>query len=278
MKKIGYVDYYLDEWHAENYPKWISEASKGEMEVAYAYGAIDSPVGGMSNSEWCKRFHIELVPSIEELVDKSDYVVVLSPNNPEQHETLCQIPLRCGKRVYVDKTFAPDRATALRLFDIAEQNHTPMYSTSALRFSKELADVNKNNIQFINSRGPGTFEVYSIHQIEPIVSLMGTKAKRIMSIGTAVSPAMVIEFEGGRRAIMSHIENTFSLGITYDSGEAVVVNDCTEYFERFIANMVEFFNTGRIIVPKEETIAVATIREYAFKAKQQDGIWITLPQ
>ena len=26
MKKIGFVDYYISEWHANNYPTWIKEA------------------------------------------------------------------------------------------------------------------------------------------------------------------------------------------------------------------------------------------------------------
>ena len=25
MKKIGFIDYYLDEWHANNYPEMIAE-------------------------------------------------------------------------------------------------------------------------------------------------------------------------------------------------------------------------------------------------------------
>ena len=27
MKKIGFIDYYLDEWHANNYPRMIAEVS-----------------------------------------------------------------------------------------------------------------------------------------------------------------------------------------------------------------------------------------------------------
>ena len=27
--KIGFIDYYLDEWHANKYPAWIKEASNG---------------------------------------------------------------------------------------------------------------------------------------------------------------------------------------------------------------------------------------------------------
>jgi len=28
MKKIGFVDYYIDEWHVNNYIKWFENASK----------------------------------------------------------------------------------------------------------------------------------------------------------------------------------------------------------------------------------------------------------
>ena len=51
MKKIGFIDYYLDEWHANTYPALIKELSEGEYEVAYAYGKIDSPIGGISNKK-----------------------------------------------------------------------------------------------------------------------------------------------------------------------------------------------------------------------------------
>lgn len=27
MKKTGFIDYYLDEWHANNYPQWIRNMS-----------------------------------------------------------------------------------------------------------------------------------------------------------------------------------------------------------------------------------------------------------
>ena len=33
MKKIGFIDYYLNEWHADHYPKMIKEASGGALEV-----------------------------------------------------------------------------------------------------------------------------------------------------------------------------------------------------------------------------------------------------
>ena len=93
MFKLGFIDYYLDEWHANNYPAWIREASGGEVEVAYAYGKIDSPLGGLSTAAWCEKFGIDRCAGIEELVEKSDGLIVLSPDNCEMHEVLCTAPL-----------------------------------------------------------------------------------------------------------------------------------------------------------------------------------------
>ena len=111
--KIGFIDYYLDEWHANTYPARLKELSNGEMEVAYAFAEIDSPLpDGMTTDEWCRKNDIQRVDSIEKLVELSDGIVVLSPDNCERHEQLCRIPLASGKRCYVDKAFAPDGETA----------------------------------------------------------------------------------------------------------------------------------------------------------------------
>ena len=40
MKKVGFIDYYLDEWHANNYPALLNELSGGEYVAAYAYGLV----------------------------------------------------------------------------------------------------------------------------------------------------------------------------------------------------------------------------------------------
>lgn len=279
MKKIGFIDYYLDEWHANNYPKWIREASGDQMGVAYAYGDIE-PEKGITNEQWCKDNGVEQAGSIEELIEKSDYVVVLSPDNPEQHERLSELPLKSGKRLYIDKTFCNTRAGAMRMFELASKYNTPMYSTSALRFAKELDGVARETIDMVNMRGPGPFSIYSIHQFEPIVSLMGPEPVRIMSVGTTVSPAMVIEFEGGRRAVMSHFgwECPFSVGINYASGNAMVINELTDYFPRFIKNMVNFFETGDVKVPSKQTIAVISLRESGYKALEKPGMWVDIPK
>jgi len=89
MKKIGFIDYFLSEWHANNYPAWIHELSKKfkeEFQVAYAWAEVDiSPFDGVSTDQWCEKYRVERCNSIQELCEKSDYILVLSPSNPEMH-------------------------------------------------------------------------------------------------------------------------------------------------------------------------------------------------
>ncbi|MBQ3069796.1 MAG: hypothetical protein IJD01_07620 [Clostridia bacterium] len=68
MKKIGFIDNYLDEWHANNYPAVIHRLAGDEMRVTYAYARQDAP-GGMTTDEWCEKNGVERVDSIEELVE-----------------------------------------------------------------------------------------------------------------------------------------------------------------------------------------------------------------
>lgn len=277
MKKIGFIDYYLDEFHANNYVDWIKEASQGELEVAYAWAKTDAPKG-KTTDEWCKHYNVKRIDTMEKLTRISDYIIVLSPDNPEMHEELCRIPLSSGKRVYVDKTFAPDSAAAKRIFSVAEEHGTPCFSSSALRFATEYGNIDRSAVKNIASWGPGTYEIYSIHQIEPIVSLMGPEAQRVMYIGTEDWPALVIEFSGNRRAIMSHHgwECPFAMTVNFDDATSRTLRVESDFFKIFIKEMVDFFISGTEKVSHAETVAVIAIREAGLKAAQNPGTWINI--
>ncbi|MEK4359859.1 hypothetical protein NYE48_22815 [Paenibacillus sp. FSL M7-1455] len=279
MKKVGFIDYYLDEWHANQYPAWIRDATGGAMEVAFAYGMKDAG-HGLSNKEWCAKNGVTPCGTIEEVVARSDYLIVLSPDNPEQHEALAELPLASGKPTYIDKTFAPDRAAALRLFERAARHRTPLYSSSALRYAAEYAEVEREGIQVISSWGPGLLENYSIHQIEPIVALMGTEAKRVMYTGTAAAPALLIEFSGGRQATIQQPGPgcPFTMAVNYASGACRVVQPASDFFQSFIRDLARFFETGEAAVPPAETIAVISIIENGLIAAKQPYQWIELPE
>ena len=265
MVKVGFIDYYLHEWHADNYPEMINAASNGEFEVKYCYGRIwDSP-HGKNSQEWSELHGIELLGTEEEIIEKSDVLLVLSPDNPEMHEDLCKKALASGKRVYVDKTFAPDKESALRIFENADKHNTPCYSSSALRFAAEYKTVKREGIKNIHSFGPGELEMYSIHQIEPIVSLMGTDAKSVVFTGDTKFPSFVIEFEGDRYAEVN-MKGKFGMEIGYADGSVESVNIMENFWECFMEDLVDFFRTGEIKVDHAQTVAVIAIREAVIEA------------
>jgi hypothetical protein len=278
VKKIGFIDNYLDEWHAEKYPGWIEQATEGRMKVAYAYGRADTE-GKLSNEEWCKRKGIRLLDSIAAVVEQSDYLIVLSPDHPEYHEELSQLPLQSGKPTYIDKTFAPDRAAAVRMFELAGKHGTPMYSSSALRFASEFTEADRLGIESIYSAGPGKFNNYAIHQVEPIVSLMGTEVSRVMWMGTENASELLIGYADGRQAAVTlpGDDCPFRMALSYESGATKELTVESDFFSAFIRSLVGFFDSGEPVVPQAETIAIAAILEYGLKAMGTPQQWLTLP-
>ena len=278
MKKIGFIDFYLDEWHANNYPALIKEASNGELEVAYAYGMIDSPITGMTTEQWCEHYGIARCHSIEEVVEKSDCLIVLSPDNCEMHEVLCQLPLRSGKPTYIDKTFAPDYATAKRIFDVAEKYGTPCYSTSALRYAEEYRKIDYKKITAINSWGPSYFETYSIHQLEPIMMMMQTPAKRVMYLPGEDWYTVLVDFEDGRRATLSGFGkwgSPFMMNIAAGDNTQVVKVE-SDFFYEFIVELCDFFRDPVIKVPHEETLSIMAVRSAVLVAQNVPAQWVDI--
>lgn len=278
MKKIGFIDYFLDEWHANNYPGWIRGAGRG-FEIAYAWAAMDKP-GGMTTGEWCAQYGVARASSQEELIEKCDGVIVLSPDNPEQHEALASLALRSGKPVYVDKTFAPGLAAAERMFDLAERHGTPMYSTSALRYAEELQWLKDNgvaqaDVQFAAARGPGLFVNYSIHQIEMIVAAMGTGVKRAIAHGTDDAPIVVYEYEGGRCSVVNHLPwSGFSLTVQDNLTRGASLAIEGNYWEGCIDALLRFFDTGVSPVPRAETCEAVAMVEAGAEALRHPGAWV----
>ncbi|MCX4306474.1 MAG: Gfo/Idh/MocA family oxidoreductase [Acetatifactor sp.] len=278
MKKIGVIDYYLDQYHFENYPGWIREASGGTMEIAYAWAKTEH-TGGKSNTECCAEQGVELLSSMEEVIEKSDCLIVMSPDNPEMHEELCSLALGSGKPTYVDKTFAVSRQAAQNLIEMARKGNTPFFSTSALRYSREYRNVEKEGIEAVASRGPGMFGNYGIHQLEPIICMMGAGVEKIMYVGAKDTPCFVLRYSDGRFATMTQLgwECDFGVAINYKGDHARVIQGASDFYQQFIGELVGFFEDGIPRVPAEETLQIITILEYGHKAMEQPDTWVKLP-
>jgi len=210
LKRIGFIDFFIDEWHANNYPAWLRASSRFKgFELGYAWEE-KTRQGGRGLADWCYENKMIPAVSIEEVVEESDAVFVLAPSNPEIHERLAELPLKSGKPLYIDKPFAPNLETAKRIADMAERYHTPLMSSSALRygfgFTKAMKDIfYKKRPDFAVTTGGGSnFPEYAVHQIEMIVAALGTGASKIRTTPCGDKLHLEIEYIDGRFAAISY--------------------------------------------------------------------------
>lgn len=280
MKKIGFVDFYISEWHANNYPMWIKEAAEKlgvEYQVSYAWAEEEiSPLDGVSTGEWCEKMGVEHCQSLSELCEKSDVIVILAPTNPEKHLEYAKAVLPYGKRTYIDKTFAPNLEIAKEIFAVGEKYGTPFFSSSALRYSDEVAEI-KDAKNIVLNGGGSNLEEYVIHLVEMAVSLLKSPARRVKVDCFGKQRICNVITENGAKAAM-----VYSPAITYsviaENSEGEVVHKAVKsaFFVNLIADMLRFFEDGIVSFDVQETLEVMRLRDGILKADKAEGEWIEL--
>ena len=271
MKKIGFVDYYISEWHANNYPVWI-ERICGEMgvdyKVSYAWAELDvSPVDGVSTAEWCEKFGAEKCATIDELCERSDVIVILAPSNPETHLRYAEAVLKYGKRTYIDKTFAPDVATASAIFALSEKYNAPFFSTSALRYATELYAVDAPDSILLTGGGSNLPE-YFIHLGEMAVKKMGA----IKSVKAAKNGSQWIisaKTTSGKDATMIYAPAMAYNAYMSKDGKDTWKSLKSPFFDGLIADMLSFFETGKPSFDVSETLEVIKLRDAVLTAVEK---------
>ena len=283
MKKIGFIDYYISEWHANNYPNWMADACAKlgyDYKVAYAWAEMDkSPLDGVTTAEWCEKFGAEKCETIEELCEKSDVIVILAPSNPETHLRLAEKALKYGKRTYIDKTFAPDYATAVKIFEAGKAGNSPFFSTSALRYCEEMNYYETlKDVKSVIITGPGgSFEEYIIHQVEMLVKICNKKPVKAKVETVGLTSECTVMYEDGTRAKLIYSPRypfTAYADDGVESGEQKPI--VSGYFPALMEEILKFFETGVLPFDSQQTLDCMKIREALITGLGKDGQWIEL--
>lgn len=284
MFRIGLIDYYLDEWHAQNYPRMLRDeiAAQGlDMEVALAWAACDKP-DGMTNQAWSETHQVPLASSLEELCERVDGVMILAPSFPEKHLEFALPAFKRGLPVYMDKIFAPSPQDGQKIFEAATAYGAPLFSSSALRFDKAF-DVYRAGegmkAKWCFTCGPNSFRIYAIHQIEMMQTVMGHPGKsalRVKAFGNEGGRTLVFDFGEGRMGQMTQM-NSLPFQLSVSDGKncehQMIGND---FFIRLVRGILKFMQTGEAPVPPEDTIAALKMLSGAQKAMENMDAWIDL--
>lgn len=281
MMKIGFADYYLDNWHANYYPGFMREAiAKYGYDAALTCAfALKDREDGMTSAQWCLKNHMRLADSMEDMIADVDAIMVIAADNSSWHEEVCRLPLASGKPVFVDKTFAQNAETGKRMFAWARQHGTPVMSTSAQRYCSSIMNYleqEKGNTKFMSTVGPHDLSNYAVHQFEPIVAVMGTGVKRVkaFSVGSKVTQ-MILDYGDGRIASFTQTPDPFAeFNFMVSDGEQGQRLDSSDYYINTMKAILDFFETGISPVPEEETLEVLMLIDAARKARQTPDTWL----
>lgn len=272
MKKIGIIDYYIDEWHSNTYLGLFERAAKElklDYEIAYGWAEMDRFEQRLSTQEWCDKNGIIRCDTIEELCEKSDNILILSPANPEKHLPYAEVALRYGKATYIDKTFAENVEVAKKIYALAEKYNTQIFSTSALRYVDELNDL--KNVESLTVTGGGrSLEEYIIHQIEMTVKLLGADAKSVQVFDRNRHSTVLVEFGEGKIATLNY--STYApfvvdAAVAGEAGTQYKRIESSEYFYHLIESILVFFKSEKPPFDAAQTIAAIAIRDAIVKGK-----------
>ncbi len=272
-QRIGFVDFDLNNFHADVYLKLL----RGDLQSRGFTVAGATALQAESSQAWCAQNKVPYYYDVDTLDAHIDCYAVLAPSNPEVHETLCQHVFPCGKPTYVDKTFAPDLATAERIFALADQHGVAMQTSSALRYSnvqERLAEMEGDLLHVVTWGGGSSFGEYAIHPLELAISCMGPDVERLHRRGAGECAQLLLDFSDSRTAVVNVYTNTstpFAAALTTTGGTEYIAVDSSAIFRNTAAAMLNLFECGTASVDRRETVAIHSALDAAKTEAARSG-------
>ena len=277
-KRIAFVDHNLNGYHARVFHKALKEDLKDRGFTFAGCHALLEEEG----REWAHKNGEKYFSDLAELNKVADFFMILAPSNPEVHLDLCKQVFPFRKPTYVDKTFAPDVATANKIFALADRLGTPIQTTSALRYTnvqEHVATAGRGNLRHMTAWVAGSnFNEYVIHPVELIISCMGPDATRLMRRGTDPETQLLIDFSDGRTGTVNVFNKTrtrYSASVTTTKATTYLEADVKRIFIDNLAAIMDFFGSGRPNVDRRETMTIMKILEAA-KSPASQGTFVSL--
>lgn len=258
-RRIGFVDDNCDNYHARVY----LEALRGPLkERGYVVTGATSLQHDKSRA-WAAKSNLEYFESPAALDKVADVFAILAPSTPQTHEQLCDLILPFGKTTFVDKTFAPDAATAERIFKKADQHKIALQTSSALRYTAVQKAASREDIRHVVVWSPGgSYDEYAIHPVEMAVSCLGPEVQALMRRGTDAESQLLLNFSGGRTAVVNVYikrKTPYAASLTTAKETRYLEVDTKPLFVDAAAAMLDFFAAGKEQVDRRESMAVMKI-------------------
>jgi hypothetical protein len=257
--------------------------------AAYPQGSKDIPSSTQRVPEYTekvKELGVEIVPSIDALLDKVD-VVFLETNDGRPHLEQILPCLEAHKPVFIDKPISGSLVDAIKIFDAAKKAGIPIFSSSSLRFGKSTLAVRNGSVGRVSkaeTTSPASLEEhhpdlfwYGIHGVESLFTIMGTGCQGVKRGTTADGKITVTgTWEGARTGTFTESKGYGGKAVG-DKGEDATVGKY-EGYDPLLFSIVHFFRTGITPVTPEETLEIYAFMEAADESKRRNGADVTIKE
>ena len=292
--RIGMIG--LDTSHVIAFTKIINAAdAEGELAnvqvVAGFPGGSDLPdsvnrLEGYTN-QLRDQMGIEIVDSIPALLEKVD-VVMLESVDGRPHLEQARPVIEAGKRLFIDKPIAGTLADAVAIFDMAKKHGVPCFSSSALRFSTDVAGLQSRadvgdvlgcvawSPCTIHETMPDLF-YYGIHGVESLFTIMGPGCVSVSRSFTEDADVVTGIWNDGRIGTFRGLRSgKTAFGATVFGSKGIAHGGAFTGYDPLVIEIAKFFRTGEVPVSSQETLEIFAFMHAADASKAQDGKVIEL--
>jgi len=206
-----------DTSHVEAFTKILSKADAPapingvKVVAAFPGGSPDMEKESMQRVpgyvKKLKGMGVKIVDSIDELADQCDAYLIESVDGRPHLKQFRAVAK--GKPVFIDKPAAGSLADLFTIYRIADETHTPVFSSSSLRFIPDVVALAKDkSIGYMigcDTVSPMSLEQhhpdlfwYGIHGVEPLFTIMGTGCESVSRTNSDLSAVVVGKWNDGR--------------------------------------------------------------------------------
>lgn len=237
------------------------------------------------NTELVKQLGVEIVETIDELLEQVD-CVLLESNDGRVHLEQVLPVLQAGKPVFVDKPLAGSLRDGVAIFAAAVHYRAPVFSSSSLRYAdgaKAIRDGAIGDVVGCDAYSPCPLESthpdffwYGIHGVETLFTVMGTGCERVIRVSTADTDVAVGTWSDGRIGTFRgrrQPNNGYAAGYGGTAFGAQGVRQIGGFggYEPLLAEIVQFFQTREPPIAAAETLEIYAFMEAADESKRRGG-------
>lgn len=291
--KIGIIG--LDTSHSIAFTKALNVTDtpdnlKGfKIVAAYPKGSADiesSTKRIPGYTEEVRKMGVEIVSSIDDLLKKTDFILLETNDGRPRLEQALQV-LKAGKPMFIDKPVAASLKHVLAIYEAADKYKVPIFSSSSLRYMESVQDVVKGKIGNVNGAdcfSPATLEKthpdlfwYGIHGVEILFTIMRIGCEGVIRVNTGNADVVVGTWTDGR---IGSFRGTRSGkhdygGTAYGENGNLSLGPFKGY-DNLLAEIIQFFKSGKPPVSAEETIEIYAFMEAAHESKRRNGSTVKL--